>query len=115
MKIHQQKPGPVSWGVWHKVMSLNQEEGIFHSEQDSEWKPTDSAVPLQVNTYDGAKPWTGHYCYGLHKSILYPLDGMFQNFILALDSWEASLLDNIKYPTDIFTAINKMEQSKFMP
>eukprot|EP00957_Ditylum_brightwellii_P177807 13544064-Ditylum_brightwellii.AAC.1 len=25
----------------------NQEEGIFHSEQDSEWMPTGSAVPLQ--------------------------------------------------------------------
>eukprot|EP00957_Ditylum_brightwellii_P151862 11564128-Ditylum_brightwellii.AAC.1 len=25
----------------------NQEEGIFHSEQESEWIPADSAVPLQ--------------------------------------------------------------------
>eukprot|EP00957_Ditylum_brightwellii_P166888 12702450-Ditylum_brightwellii.AAC.1 len=25
----------------------NQDEGIFHSEQDSEWMPTDSVVPLQ--------------------------------------------------------------------
>eukprot|EP00957_Ditylum_brightwellii_P091579 6973076-Ditylum_brightwellii.AAC.1 len=25
----------------------NQEEGIFHSEQDSGWTPRDSAVPLQ--------------------------------------------------------------------
>eukprot|EP00957_Ditylum_brightwellii_P200652 15296296-Ditylum_brightwellii.AAC.1 len=138
MKIHQQKPGPVSWGVWHKAMALwtkeydlkvplkewhfpasrlsrhlltyydyamdnlyihhqdiffqytrNQEEGIFHSGQDS------SAVLLQVNTYDGAKSWTSHYCYGLHKSIPYPLDNTFQNFVPALDMWEASLL-NIK-------------------
>eukprot|EP00957_Ditylum_brightwellii_P158346 12052811-Ditylum_brightwellii.AAC.1 len=22
MKIHQQKPGPASWGTWHKVMAL---------------------------------------------------------------------------------------------
>eukprot|EP00957_Ditylum_brightwellii_P197216 15025321-Ditylum_brightwellii.AAC.1 len=44
----------------------NQEEGIFHSERDFEWTPTDSAVPLQVNAYDGAKSWTGQYCYGLH-------------------------------------------------
>eukprot|EP00957_Ditylum_brightwellii_P091710 6983406-Ditylum_brightwellii.AAC.1 len=22
MKIHQQKPGPISWGVWHKAMAL---------------------------------------------------------------------------------------------
>eukprot|EP00957_Ditylum_brightwellii_P097955 7460896-Ditylum_brightwellii.AAC.1 len=22
MKINQQKPGPVSWGVWHKAMAL---------------------------------------------------------------------------------------------
>ena len=28
--------------------------------------------------------------------------------------WEASLLDNIKCPTDIFTTMKKMEQSKFM-
>eukprot|EP00957_Ditylum_brightwellii_P004013 305001-Ditylum_brightwellii.AAC.1 len=41
----------------------NQEEGLFHSEQDSGWTPTDSAVPLQVNTSDGAKSQTGHYCY----------------------------------------------------
>ena len=92
----------------------NQEEGIFHSEQDSEWIPTDSAVPLEVNTYDGAKSWTGQYCYRLHKSIHYPLDGTFQNFVLALDMWEASLLDNIKYPTDIFTAMEKMVQSEFI-
>eukprot|EP00957_Ditylum_brightwellii_P095719 7293071-Ditylum_brightwellii.AAC.1 len=25
----------------------NQEEGIFHSERDSKWTPTDSAAPLQ--------------------------------------------------------------------
>eukprot|EP00957_Ditylum_brightwellii_P031265 2370038-Ditylum_brightwellii.AAC.1 len=96
LKIHQQKPGPASWGVWRKVMALwakecdlkvllkewyfpasrlsrhwptyydyatdslyvhhkdtflqytrNQEEGIFHSEQDSQWIPTKSAVPLK--------------------------------------------------------------------
>jgi hypothetical protein len=163
MKIHQQKPGLASCGVWRKAMVLwateynlkvplkewyfpssrlsqhwpsyydyatdklyihhqdtflqytrNQEEGIFHYEQDSEWIPTESAVPLQVNTYDGAKSWTGHYCYGLHKSIPYPLDGTFQNFVLALDRWEASLLDTIKCPTDIFTAMKKMEQREFV-
>eukprot|EP00957_Ditylum_brightwellii_P054453 4125746-Ditylum_brightwellii.AAC.1 len=62
---------------------------IFHSEGDSEWIPTDSAVPLQVNAYDGAKTWTGYYCYGLHKSISYSLGGTFQSFVLALDMWEA--------------------------
>eukprot|EP00957_Ditylum_brightwellii_P001716 132662-Ditylum_brightwellii.AAC.1 len=36
-------------------------EGIFHSEQDSEWTPIDSAVPLQVNTSDSTKAWTGQY------------------------------------------------------
>eukprot|EP00957_Ditylum_brightwellii_P145990 11117043-Ditylum_brightwellii.AAC.1 len=58
--------------------------------------------------------WTGHYCYGLQRSISYPLDGTFHNFVLALDKWEASLLENIKCHMDIFTAINKMEQSKFL-
>eukprot|EP00957_Ditylum_brightwellii_P129235 9857865-Ditylum_brightwellii.AAC.1 len=36
----------------------NQEEGIFYSDRDSEWTPTDSTVPLQVNAYDGANSWT---------------------------------------------------------
>eukprot|EP00957_Ditylum_brightwellii_P040717 3082271-Ditylum_brightwellii.AAC.1 len=56
--------------------------------------------------------WKGHYCYGLQKSIQYPLDGIFQNFALALDKWEASLLDNVKCPMDIFTAMKKMERSE---
>eukprot|EP00957_Ditylum_brightwellii_P122105 9312284-Ditylum_brightwellii.AAC.1 len=34
--------------------------------------------------------------------------------ILVLDKWEASLLDNVKCPTDIFTAMKKMEQSEFL-
>eukprot|EP00957_Ditylum_brightwellii_P081090 6167584-Ditylum_brightwellii.AAC.1 len=53
----------------------NQEEGILYSEQDSEWTPTDSAVPLHIVTSDGTKTWTGNYCYGLRGSIPYPLDG----------------------------------------
>eukprot|EP00957_Ditylum_brightwellii_P155998 11873500-Ditylum_brightwellii.AAC.1 len=96
MKIHQQKPGPASWGAWCKAMALwasecdlkvvleewyfpasrlsrhwptyydyatdnlyvyhqdtflqytrNQVEGIFHSERDSMWIPTESEVPLK--------------------------------------------------------------------
>eukprot|EP00957_Ditylum_brightwellii_P101098 7704874-Ditylum_brightwellii.AAC.1 len=58
--------------------------------------------------------WTGHYCYGLQRSIPYPLDGAFQNFVLALNTWKASLLDSIRCPMDIFTARNKTEQSKFL-
>eukprot|EP00957_Ditylum_brightwellii_P039289 2971981-Ditylum_brightwellii.AAC.1 len=92
----------------------NQEEGIFHSERDSTWIPTESAVPLKVSTSDGTKTWKDHYCYGLQKSIPYPLDGTFQNFVLALDKWEVSLLDNVKCPTDIFTAMKKSEQSEFI-
>eukprot|EP00957_Ditylum_brightwellii_P078563 5973427-Ditylum_brightwellii.AAC.1 len=72
----------------------NQEEGIFYSEQDSEWMPTDSVVPLQVVTSDSAKTWTDNYCYGLKGSIPYHLDGMLHSFVLALDKWEASLLDS---------------------
>eukprot|EP00957_Ditylum_brightwellii_P001976 151995-Ditylum_brightwellii.AAC.1 len=72
----------------------NQEKGIFHSEINSSWTPTESAVPIKVNTLDGTKTWKGHYCYRVQKSIPYPLDGTFQHFVLALDKWEASLLDN---------------------
>eukprot|EP00957_Ditylum_brightwellii_P122406 9333776-Ditylum_brightwellii.AAC.1 len=57
---------------------------------------------------------TGHYCYGVKRFIPYPLDGMFHNFVLALDKWEASILDNIKCHMDIFTAIDNMEQSEFL-
>eukprot|EP00957_Ditylum_brightwellii_P070710 5374424-Ditylum_brightwellii.AAC.1 len=35
----------------------NQEEGIFHSEQDSSLIPTKSTVPIKVNTFDGIKTW----------------------------------------------------------
>eukprot|EP00957_Ditylum_brightwellii_P016845 1270145-Ditylum_brightwellii.AAC.1 len=76
--------------------------------------PTDSAVPLSVATSDGAKTWTGNYCYGLKGSTPYPLDGTFHNLVLALDKWEARLLDNMKYHMNIFTAIDKMDQSKFL-
>ena len=71
----------------------NQEEGIFHSDQDFEWTPTDSAVPLKVNTYGGAKSWTGHYCYGLHKSIPYSSDGTFQNVAVfgKISGWSVSV------------------------
>lgn len=92
----------------------NQEKGIFHSERDSSWTPTESAVPIKVNTFDGTKTWKGHYCYGVQKSIPYPLDGTFQNFVLVLDKWEASLLDNVKCHMDIFTAMKVMEQNEFV-
>eukprot|EP00957_Ditylum_brightwellii_P063560 4824808-Ditylum_brightwellii.AAC.1 len=92
----------------------NQEEGIFYSEQDSAWTPTDSLVPLQVVTADCAKTWTGNYCYGLKGSIPYPVDGTFHNFVLALDMWEASVLRNINFYMNIFTAIEKMEHSNFL-
>eukprot|EP00957_Ditylum_brightwellii_P169941 12935071-Ditylum_brightwellii.AAC.1 len=52
--------------------------------------------------------WTGNFCYGLIGSIPYPVDEIFQNVLLALDTWEASLLDNINFHMDIFTAIGKM-------
>eukprot|EP00957_Ditylum_brightwellii_P133260 10161438-Ditylum_brightwellii.AAC.1 len=76
-------------------------------EQDSTWIPTKSVVPINVNTFDGANTLKGHYCYRVQKSIPYPLDGTFTNFVLALDKWEASLVDNVKCHTDIFTAIKK--------
>ena len=81
----------------------DQEKGIFHSERESTWIPTASAVPIKVNTMDGTKTWTGQYCYGVQKSIPYHLDGTFQNFVLELDEWEASLLVNVKCHMDIFT------------
>eukprot|EP00957_Ditylum_brightwellii_P054416 4122769-Ditylum_brightwellii.AAC.1 len=58
---------------------------------------------------DGIKTWTGQYCYGVQRSIPYHWDGTFQNFVLELDEWEASLLDNVKRHIDIFTAIKIME------
>lgn len=67
-----------------------------------------------MNTFDGTKTWKGHYCYGVQKSIPYPLDGTFQNFVLVLDKWEASLLDNVKCHMDIFTAMKVMEQNEFV-
>ena len=47
-------------------------------------------------------------------SIPYHLDGTFQNFVLDLDEWEASLLDNVKCHMDIFTAITIMEKKEFV-
>eukprot|EP00957_Ditylum_brightwellii_P197064 15013200-Ditylum_brightwellii.AAC.1 len=67
----------------------NQEKGIFISERESSWTPTASEVPIKVNTMDGSKTWKGQYCYGVQKFIPYPPDGTFQNFVLALDTWEA--------------------------
>eukprot|EP00957_Ditylum_brightwellii_P185133 14098379-Ditylum_brightwellii.AAC.1 len=47
--------------VHHRATFLqhtrNQEKGIFHSEQDSLWIPTESAVPINMNTFDGTKIW----------------------------------------------------------
>eukprot|EP00957_Ditylum_brightwellii_P066257 5028562-Ditylum_brightwellii.AAC.1 len=62
---------------------------------------------------DGTKTWTGQYCYGVQLSILYHLDGTFQIFVLALDEWEASLLDTVKCHMDILTAIKIMEMKEF--
>eukprot|EP00957_Ditylum_brightwellii_P096019 7315535-Ditylum_brightwellii.AAC.1 len=63
---------------------------------------------------DGTKTWTGQYCYSIQKSIPYHLDGTFQNFALALDEWEASLLGNVKCHMDIFTSIKIMEENEFV-
>eukprot|EP00957_Ditylum_brightwellii_P174386 13277356-Ditylum_brightwellii.AAC.1 len=61
---------------------------------------------------DGTKTWKGQYCYGVQKPIPYPLDGTFQNFVMALDTWEMSLLDNVKCHMDIFTVIKIMEKNE---
>eukprot|EP00957_Ditylum_brightwellii_P188200 14327008-Ditylum_brightwellii.AAC.1 len=63
---------------------------------------------------DGTKMWTGQYCYVVQKSLPYHLDGTFPNFVLDLDEWRASLLDNVKCHMDIFTAIQKMEEKEFV-
>eukprot|EP00957_Ditylum_brightwellii_P021621 1630422-Ditylum_brightwellii.AAC.1 len=63
---------------------------------------------------DGTKTLTGQYCYGVQKSIPYHLDETFQNFVLALDEWKASLLDNVKCHMDIFTAMKIMEKKEFV-
>eukprot|EP00957_Ditylum_brightwellii_P173536 13212135-Ditylum_brightwellii.AAC.1 len=63
---------------------------------------------------DGTKTWTGQYCYGVQRSIPYHQDGIFQNFVLDLDEWEASLLDNVECHMDIFTAIKITETKEFV-
>eukprot|EP00957_Ditylum_brightwellii_P005265 401869-Ditylum_brightwellii.AAC.1 len=56
---------------------------------------------------------TDNFCYELKRSIPYPLDEAFHNFVPALDKWEASLLDNINCHMDVFTAIKKWRKANF--
>jgi hypothetical protein len=93
----------------------DQENGtIFHTEQNTTWVPLESAVPIQVVTNNGAQMWTGTMCMGITGSILQDIDDTLQNFLMALEQWEFSLLDEVNLHTDIFTAVNLLAQGKFL-
>eukprot|EP00957_Ditylum_brightwellii_P054814 4154178-Ditylum_brightwellii.AAC.1 len=68
MKIHQQKPGPDSWGVWHKAMAL--------------WaREFDLKVPLKEWYFPVSclsRHWPTYYDYATDKLYVHHQDTFLQ-------------------------------------